>query len=50
MNALVLESEADVAALVRGMRTVAVVGIKGETQADEPRTPSRRCSRARAAR
>lgn len=36
MNPLLLEDEAEIGALVRGMRTVAVVGIKGEDRADEP--------------
>jgi predicted CoA-binding protein len=36
VNALIVEREEDVAAIVRGMRTVAVVGIKGDDRPDEP--------------
>jgi predicted CoA-binding protein len=32
----IVEREADLAEIVRGMRTVAVVGIKDETRPDEP--------------
>ncbi len=36
MHPLVIETEAQVAEIVRAMRTVAVVGIKGADRADEP--------------
>ncbi len=36
MQALIVEREEDLAAIVRGMRTVAVVGIKGDDRPDEP--------------
>jgi predicted CoA-binding protein len=36
MHPLILEREEDVAEVVRGMRTVAVVGIKGDDRPDEP--------------
>jgi hypothetical protein len=36
VHALIVEREEDLAAIVRGMRTVAVVGIKGDDRADEP--------------
>ena len=36
MHPLVIEAETEVAEIVRSMRTVAVVGIKGAHMADEP--------------
>jgi predicted CoA-binding protein len=36
VHALIVEREADVAEIVRAMRTVAVVGIKGDDRPDEP--------------
>lgn len=36
MHPLVIEAETEVAEIVRSMRTVAVVGIKGAHKADEP--------------
>lgn len=36
MHALILDREEDLAVIVRGMRTVAVVGIKGDDRPDEP--------------
>jgi predicted CoA-binding protein len=35
VHALIVEREEDLAAIVRGMRTVAVVGIKGDDRPDE---------------
>src|SRR5690606_372365 len=32
----IIEDEDELAAIVRGMQTIAVVGMKGEDQADEP--------------
>ena len=36
MHAFIVEREEDLAEIVRGMRTVAVVGIKGDDRPDEP--------------
>jgi len=36
MNPLIVEREEDLADIVRAMRTVAVVGIKDESRAEEP--------------
>ena len=36
MNALIVEREDELAGIVRTMRTVAVVGIKGDDRTDEP--------------